>query len=123
MSIDTDTPYSDAWRERTRARMRRLGVTPLDMDKATGIDLHRLTLTVFGRGDVSLEIAGPVDEWLAARDEHHEAKTIRTRRAPRSMAPVDRLRRPVAGEVVPVAVDLDALTDCDVSFYDGKGPR
>jgi hypothetical protein len=92
-TMSTDTPYSDRWRERTRERMKRLGFDCNGIAEATGIPLAIVLDALYHRDhSASLEVVEPIDELLAARDERREARAIR-------------------GELVPVAVDLDALTN------------
>jgi lambda repressor-like predicted transcriptional regulator len=89
----TTTPYSDQWRERTKARMKALGVGMVSMSRATGLSLEWLREELrFDDERADYEIACVVDEYLAGLESHADARALR-------------------GELVPVAVDLDALTN------------
>jgi hypothetical protein len=104
---DTTTPYSDAWREHTRERLARLGVTYVELYEATGLDPNSFAFATPAAKDhaITLETTEPIEEWL------REQEGKRQRRPARSLTvPVDR-----SGEVVPVACDLSALTNCDIS--------
>ncbi len=93
------TPYSDAWREHTRARMKRQGYDASGMAKATGLSVQVVLDAVYLRDcSVALEVAGPIDEVLAREEDRREARGLR-------------------GMLVPVACDLSALTNCDVVLH------
>ncbi len=117
------TPYSDAWREHTKARMRRLGIDVVALWDLTGLDVRDFTCALVQCGPVSIEIAGPIDEHLGQLEASAEAKAVKhgPRRGPRVG---DRaMTVPGRGALVPVAVDLDALTDCDVVLHGRAAPR
>ncbi len=103
----TTTPYSDAWVKHTVERMAALGIGDGDVERATGIDPGGV---LDDDGPVTLEVAGPIDEHLANLEEHVDAASLRRapKRPSRSLRVVD--RTPRAGDLVPVAVDLQALT-------------
>jgi hypothetical protein len=65
------TPYSDAWRERTRERMAAFMLDEDAVEAALGF-----SDTEIWRGRVSLEVAGPIDELLAKLEEQAEAKAL-----------------------------------------------
>jgi hypothetical protein len=89
------TPYSDAWREHTKERMKRHRYSTLAIAEETGLPLRRVVQAIVGLDtEVSLEITEPIDELFRKRDAHP---------APRR------------GEIVPVAVDLDVLTNLGAS--------
>jgi hypothetical protein len=74
----TTTPYADHWREHTRERMERLGLDACTVGRITGLD--ELAEDALNEGDhdsnVSLDVAGPIDELLAAREGKREARLV-----------------------------------------------
>jgi hypothetical protein len=109
----TTTPYSDQWREHTIGRMASAGVSDGDIERRLGFG----SVDVLDEdGPVSLESAGPIDELLDQLEQEREASAILRgpKRPSRSLRVTGRAPKP--GELVPVAVDIDALTNCDVHF-------
>jgi hypothetical protein len=89
----TTTPYSDQWREHTRERMKRLGYDCSGIVEATGLPLAAVLESLYAANrSASLEVVGPIDDLLGRRDEQREARALR-------------------GSLVPVHVNLDALTN------------
>jgi len=112
------TPYSDAWRERTRERMAALGVDALDVSLAT----FGAALELLEDGEVSLEIAGVIDAHLAQLEDEAEAVALdlclldarietATPNGRADFEPV-KLKR--------LTVDLDKLADCDVVLHGAR---
>jgi hypothetical protein len=108
----TTTPYSDAWLERTWARMQALDVGALELDVATGL-LGTWHASFLDGEPVTLELASPVDEWLAKLEDAAEAKAVEDGPA----EAVVQLRNGRVHHVRRVDVKLDALTDCDVVLH------
>lgn len=106
------TPYSDAWRERTRERMADLGVDAHDVAIATlGAAMEALA-----SGDVSLELAGPIDELLDKLEEQREAAALELPDVV-EVQPGNKRRPHLARRV---DVDLGPLCDCDVVLHGGR---
>jgi hypothetical protein len=103
--MTTTTPYSDQWRERTRARMEALGIDAAAVNEGTGF--RGIQHAIYGDRSIDLEISGPVDEWLAQLEEHREAETI-------DECDECVVHHPGLGSprVRRVDVDLGALADC-----------
>jgi hypothetical protein len=104
------TPYSDQWRKQTNRLMRDAGVDSEALWEATGLDIVDMTRALAMRDhEVSLEIAGPIDEHLARIVASREAVAI----AEECIA-----HHPGAGSirVRRVDVDLGPLADCGVEF-------
>jgi len=96
------TPYADEWRRYTRERLDRLGLQVTALLVRTGLEWKAIdrALRMFG-SPLDFEVASIIDEELRKADARASARLLRR------------------AEVVPVAVDLDPLTNCDVHFTDG----
>jgi hypothetical protein len=70
----SDTPYSDAWREHTKARREALGWSVNELIGVAGLAPWHAAL--LERGPVSLEITGPIDDALAGVEEAIEADAL-----------------------------------------------
>src|SRR5690606_35225113 len=90
-------PYSDAWREHTRARMLAHGMHSESVALRCGLEVRDAVEALRGYGPVSLEVAGPIDELLERLDAGIE----------RSCAA--RGLRPVEVRVGPVLTDAGEL--------------
>lgn len=108
----TTHPYSDQWREHTRARMFTHGVHAETVAKRTGLGQAGLD-AIREDIDVSAEVMGPIDEFLDALDDGTEtANSARAMTVPGHAPEV----RPVFAELGSV-VDVGALADCDVVLW------
>jgi hypothetical protein len=107
----SDTPYSDAWRERARERMECLGADPFAVGCRTG--LFDIATDALDGGVVSLEIAGPIDELLTKLEDVREAEALAESLDGATVSHpgvgMPRVRR--------VRVDLGPLADCDVRLH------
>jgi hypothetical protein len=111
--VNTLTPYSDRWRERTLERMKALWVTVDDVAAATGLPAARLRLYL-REFEPTLELADPVDEYLDTLEERAEADALDE--LPEECV----VQHPGVGSprVQRVDVDLGPLADYGVEFTD-----
>ena len=113
-----NTPYTDAWRERTATRMRALGITHNDIGAMTGehpsivagvlYSGHVLSVAV-----VDLEHADPIDELLDKLEAARDARAIEAAVEHPGNHRITRVRR-VDG------VDLGRFVDSVVVFTGGQ---
>jgi hypothetical protein len=108
----TTTPYADHWRECTLERMERLGLDVYEVAYKTGL-IDEAIQALRPDGEVTLDIAGPIDELLAKLEDAAEAKALEDGPA----EAVVQLRNGRVHPVRRVDVKLDALTDCDVVLH------
>lgn len=111
------TPYSDAWRERTRERMARLDTDAFAVGCKTG--LFDKATDALEAGDVSHEISGPIDTMLDELEDQAEAAALELPDVV-EVQPGNR-RRPHFARRVDVC--LDAITNCDVVLHGEAGKR
>lgn len=107
----TDYPYSDGWRIHTRERMLARGITAESIGSRTGLDQLAVE-ALLGRGPVSIEVAGPIEDYLDDLDTGRELSSTG-----RTLLPADRPIRvgPVMG-VDGQQLDVGALADYDVEI-------
>ncbi len=72
--MNTLTPYSDRWRERTVARMDALGIDAAAINEGTGF--RGIQHAIYGDRSIDLEVMGPVDEYLDGLEERAEADAL-----------------------------------------------
>lgn len=104
----TRTPYSDQWREHTRARMQQHGLSAGDIGKMTGLG-YAAVASIWHNGEVSLEVAGPIDEELDRLDSKSDADALEHGGRKFEAVHHDGTRH----RVERVAVKLDRLTNMD----------
>lgn len=102
----TTTPYSDQWREHTRARMQALGIRRSHIVELTGLP-NIAVFEALRSAHVSLEVAGPIDEALERLEARSEAHALE--HGGRKTVHNDGTRH----RVERVAVKLDRLTNMD----------
>jgi hypothetical protein len=115
-TMNTLTPYSDRWRERTRERCDAVGLRLVALIEQTG--LHHLDVSeAVMLGPVSHEVTGPIDELLDRLEAERETEALA------ELLGGSVVNHPGVGmpRVCRVAVDLGPLTNCDVVLH-GREP-
>lgn len=116
--MTTTTPYSDEWREHTRARMLALALNTAELAQGTGLPHSKVFAALMLDGvDVGRETTGPIDELLDKLEAASDAYAVEhgTRK-------LEALHAGEAVRVERIAVPLDRLINGRPTPKPGDAP-